>query len=170
MTDLPPGLDQALSAVAGELGMASASWVFVRAVARCSGDEAVAKLAEEVGPEFVVLEAIARAWLAGEHEPKTDTAKVIEAIGKATRVVVVGLEVAWLDRLLDKLPASVKIALVTHSGFPVDCSMIRAITPLETSAPFSSFSTNGSSSPRTNACRGAVGSKAMTGSPPLGSP
>jgi len=120
VTDLPPGLDQALSAVAGELGMASASWVFVRAVARCSGDEAVAKLAEEVGPEFVVLEAIARAWLAGEHEPKTDTAKVIEAIGKATRVVVVGLEVAWLDRLLDKLPASVKIALVTHSGFPVD--------------------------------------------------
>jgi len=120
MSELPSGLDQALSAVAGELGMASASWVFVRAVARCSGDEGVSQLVEKVGPEFVVLDAVARAWLAGEREPKTDASKVVEAIGKATRVVVVGLEVDWLDRLLDKLHADVKVAIVTHSGFPVD--------------------------------------------------
>ena len=74
VTDLPPGLDQALSAVAGELGMASASWVFVRAVARCSGDEGVSDSAEKVGAEFVVLDAVARSWLAGAHAPSTDPA------------------------------------------------------------------------------------------------
>ena len=120
MTELPPGLDQALSAVAGELGMASASWVFVRAVARSEGDEGVSELAEKVGAELVVLDAVTRVWLAGERAPDTDPAKVVEAIGKATRVVVVGLEVEWLDRLLDELPSSVKVALVAHSAFPVD--------------------------------------------------
>ena len=120
MTDLPPGLDQALSAVAGELGMASASWVFVRAVARCAGDEGVRALVDNVGAEFVVLDSVARGWLAGVREPSTDATGVIEAIGKATRVVVVGLEIAQLDRLLAKLPRSVKVALVAHSAFPVD--------------------------------------------------
>ena len=120
MTALPPGLDQALSAVAGELGMASASWVFVRAVARCSGDEGVADLAEKVGSEFVVLDSVARSWLAGAHAPSTDPTKVIEAIGTATRVIIVGLEVEYLDRLLEKLPTTVKVALVAHSAFPVD--------------------------------------------------
>ena len=120
MSVLPSGLDQALTAVAGELGMACASWVFVRAVARSAGDEGVSELAEKVGAEFVVLDAVARAWLAGNHAPNTDPSKVIDAIGKATRVVVVGLEVEHLDRLLEKLPAAVKVALVAHSAFPVD--------------------------------------------------
>jgi hypothetical protein len=120
MTDLPAGLDQALSAVSGELGMASASWIFVRAVARCSGDEGVTALVENVGAEFVVLDSIARSWLAGAREPDTDPSRVVEAIGNATRLVVVGLEASFLDRLLEKLPASVKVALVTHSPFPVD--------------------------------------------------
>src|SRR5436305_1814098 len=63
--DLPSGLDQAFGAVAGELGMATASWLFVRAVARCSGDEGVAVLADRVGGAFTVLDAVARGWLAG---------------------------------------------------------------------------------------------------------
>ena len=36
--DLPNGLDQAFGTVAGELGQATAAWLFVRAVARSSGD------------------------------------------------------------------------------------------------------------------------------------
>ena len=120
MTDLPPGLDQALTAVSGELGMACASWIFVRAVARCAGDEGVNALAESVGGEFVVLDAVARGWLAGAREPDTDPSRVVDAIGNATRLVVVGLEAHFLDRLLAKLPERVKVALVTHSPFPVD--------------------------------------------------
>jgi hypothetical protein len=120
MSVLPSGLEQALNAVAGELGMACASWVFVRAVARCAGDEGVSELVEKVGAEFVVLDAVARGWLAGNRAPNTDPSKVIDAIGKVTRVVVVGLEVEYLDRLLEKLRAAVKVAIVAHSAFPVD--------------------------------------------------
>ena len=118
--ELPSGLDQAFGAVAGELGMATASWLFVRAVARCSGDGGVAALADRVGGSFTVLDAVARGWLAGAREPRTGPGPVLEALGKVTRVVVVGVEAIFLDSLIARLDASVKIAMVTHSPFAVD--------------------------------------------------
>jgi hypothetical protein len=118
--DLPNGLDQAFSAVAGELGMATASWLFVRAVARCAGDEGVASLADRVGGAFTVLDAVARGWLAGSREARVDPGPALEALGKVKRVVVVGVEASFLDVLVAKLDASVKIAMVTHSPFSVD--------------------------------------------------
>jgi hypothetical protein len=118
--ELPGGLDQAFSAVAGELGMATASWLFVRAVARCAGDEGVAALAEGVGSSFTVLDAVARGWLAGSREPRTGTRPVLDALGKVRRLVVVGVEASFLDLLVERLDPSVKIAMVAHSPFPVD--------------------------------------------------
>jgi hypothetical protein len=118
--DLPSGLDQAFGAVAGELGQATAAWLFVRAVARCAGDEGVAELAERAGAEFVVLDAVARAWLAGSHEQAVDPVPVLKAIGKASRLVVVGIEAAFLDALVQRLDPAVKVAVITHSPFPVD--------------------------------------------------
>ena len=117
---LPGGLDQAFGAVAGELGQATAAWLFVRAVARCTGDEGVAELAERAGAEFVVLDAVARAWLAGLHEQTVDPVPVLKAIGKASRLVVVGIEAALLDALVERLDPAVKIAMIAHSPFPVD--------------------------------------------------
>jgi hypothetical protein len=118
--DLPGGLDQAFSTVAGELGMATASWLFVRAVARCSGDEGVAALADQVGGSFTVLDAVARGWLAGSREPRTGPRPVLDALGKVKRLVVVGIEASFLDLLIERLDASVKVAMVAHSPFPVD--------------------------------------------------
>jgi hypothetical protein len=118
--DLPGGLDQAFTAVAGELGMATASWLFVRAVARCSGDEGVAALADRVGGAFTVLDAVARGWLAGTREPRQDPAPALEALGKMKRLVVVGVEATFLDSLVAGLDPGVKIAMVTHSPFSVD--------------------------------------------------
>jgi hypothetical protein len=118
--ELPNGLDQAFFAVAGELGMATASWLFVRAVARCSGDDGVAALADAIGGAFPVAEAVARAWLEGARTPATDSSAVVDALGKATRVVVVGVEATYLDDLARKLDPSVKMAAIAHSPFPVD--------------------------------------------------
>jgi len=101
--ELPQGLDQAFGAVAGELGMASASWLFVRAVARCTGDPGVLELAEGAGAAFPVLDAVARGWLDGAREPSLDPSRALEAVGKATR-----------------LDPSVKIAMIAHSPFSVD--------------------------------------------------
>ncbi len=117
---LPPGLDQAFGAVAGELGQASAAWLFVRAVARCAGDAGVAALAEGAGASFVVLDAVARGWLGGLREPILDARPALEAVGKATRLVVVGVEASYLDALVERLDPAVKVAMITHSPFNVD--------------------------------------------------
>jgi hypothetical protein len=118
--ELPSGLDQAFGAVAGELGQATASWLFVRAVARSSGDDAVAGLAAGAGAAFPVLEAVARGWLAGSRSQTPDPIPVLKAIGKASRVVVVGMEAAFLDPLVERLDPAVKVATIAHSPFPVD--------------------------------------------------
>jgi hypothetical protein len=118
--ELPRGLDQAFGAVAGELGMASAAWLFVRAVARCTGDPGVASLAEGVGADFPVLDAVGRSWLGGLREPTLDPRRALEAVGKATRLVVVGVEASYLDALVQQLDPAVKVAMLAHSQFPVD--------------------------------------------------
>jgi hypothetical protein len=118
--DLPNGLDQAFAAVAGELGMATAAWLFVRAVARCTGDDGVASLADRAGGEFTVLDAVAHGWLEGAREPRTDPRPVLDALGNVTRLVIVGVEATMLDALVGGLPPSVKIAMIAHSPFPAD--------------------------------------------------
>jgi hypothetical protein len=118
--NLPPGLAQAFAAVVGELGQVTASWLFVRAVARTEGDAGVAALAESIGPSFTVLDAVARGWLEGQRELQVDPAPVVKAIGNATRVVVVGVDAAFLDSLINALDRKVAIALVTHTAFDVD--------------------------------------------------
>ena len=118
--DLPAGLDQAFGAVAGELGQSTSAWLFVRAVARCAGDRGVEQLADTAGAQFVVLEAVARGWLAGVREQSIDARPAFDAIGSATRLVVVGVEAAYLDALVARIDPTVKIALMTHSPFPVD--------------------------------------------------
>ena len=118
--ELPAGLDQAFGAVAGELGQATSSWLFVRAVARCAGDRGVEGLADTAGPQFVVLDAVARGWLAGVRDQVVDPRPVLDAIGSATRLVVVGVEATFLDALVARMNPAVKIAMIAHSPFPVD--------------------------------------------------
>ena len=118
--ELPRGLDQAFGAVAGELGMASAAWLFVRAVARCTGDPGGASLAEGVGADFPVRDAVGRSWRGGLREPTLDPRRALEAVGKATRLVVVGVEASYLDALVQQLDPAVKVAMLAHSQFPVD--------------------------------------------------
>jgi hypothetical protein len=67
-----------------------------------------------------VLDAVARGWLDGQREEQVDPAPVLEALGKSTRVVVVGLEAAFLDRLVAALDPKVAIAVVAHASFDVD--------------------------------------------------
>lgn len=120
MTELPHGLDQAFTAVAGELGMASAAWLFVRSVAKHTGDEGVTALSDRLGGDFTVVDAVAKRWLEGERAPKIDTAAVLGAIGKSTRLVLVGIESMFVDALVEHAPPDLKIATVAHSPFPVE--------------------------------------------------
>jgi hypothetical protein len=123
-SELPAGLEDAFAAAAGELGMATTAWLFVRAVARSAGDDAVGMLAERLGQEFTPLDSIARGWLDGQRELIVDPAPVLDAIGNATRLVVIGVEASFLDALLERAPPSLKVALVAHSPFPVDWNRV----------------------------------------------
>jgi hypothetical protein len=117
---LPPGLEQAFSAVVGELGQVTASWLFVRAVARCLGDAGVEALADSIGRSFTVLDAVARGWLEGEREVRVDPAPVVAALGNATRLVIVGVEATFVDALVAAVDPKLAIAMVTHAAFDVD--------------------------------------------------
>ena len=118
--DLPAGLDQAFGAVAGELGQSTSAWLFARAVARCAGDGAVGALADAAGAQFPVLDAVARGWVAGMREQNVAPTPALAAIGKATRLVVAGVEASYLDALVARLDPTVKVAMIAHSPFPVD--------------------------------------------------
>jgi hypothetical protein len=116
---LPSGIEQAFQLAAGELGFCSAAWLFVREVAAEGGDLLVSELRDHLGRAFPVLDAVCSAWAAGSRAPDTDPADVVAACAGAGRVVVVGLETAFLDPLVARCDG-VRLALLCHSAFDVD--------------------------------------------------
>lgn len=114
------GLDQAFSLAAAELGMASAAWLFAGEVEHVEGAEGVQRLRDALGRRWPVLDAICAAWLSGERAPAVKPLPLVELLEGITRVVVVGLEVRWLDALLQSLPSTVQLGLVKHSEFNPD--------------------------------------------------
>jgi hypothetical protein len=116
---LPSGIEQAFEVAAGELGMCSAAWLFVREVAAEGGDPLVRELRDRLGRAFPVLDTVCSVWASGRTAPQVDPAGVLLACAGATRVVVVGIESAFLDQLVPRLEG-VRLALLCHSAFHVD--------------------------------------------------
>ncbi len=124
MSALGATLEQAFHVAAGELGMCSASWLFVGEAGR-DGDPAVAELRDLLGRSYPVLDAVAASWLAGARAPRIGTAAVATACTGATRVLVVGLETWYLDALLPAL-GDAEVWLLTQSSFTVDWDRVLA--------------------------------------------
>lgn len=125
MTELPRGIGDAFHLAAGELGMASASWLFVKEVADVGGDDAVLRLRDALGRTFPVLDAVAEEWLDGARDPRTDPTFVLDACRGATKLVVVGLESAFLDALVPRL-GDTALVLVQQSSFDPDWARVLA--------------------------------------------
>lgn len=125
MTALGPSIGQAFPVAAGELGMASAAWLFVREVAGLRGDAGVAALRDLLGRTFPVLDAVASVWLEGRRAPDTDPSDVLAACAGAETVVVVGLETDFLDALVPRLGAA-RVALLAHGDFATDWDRVAA--------------------------------------------
>lgn len=123
---IPPGIEQAFTIAAGELGFVSASWLFVREAASDGGDARVSAMRDALGRSFPVLDAIADAWLDGERAPRIDVDAVIAALEGSTRVMIVGIEADHLDALATRLPASTEIALLDHSVIDADWDRVLA--------------------------------------------
>ena len=125
MSGLPAGLSQAFTVAAGELGMCSASWLFVSEIAAEGGAARVDEARAQLGRTFPVFDAVAVAWAAGQRAPHVDPAPVASACRGAERLVIVGLETAFLDPIVAALP-HVRCALLRHSAFEVDWDRVLA--------------------------------------------
>ena len=106
------GLLQAFRLAAAELGMASASWLFVQQTAAEGGDEAVARLRDQLGREWPVLDAVCAGWRDGARAPRVDAEAMAARLQGAARLVLVGHEATWVDALLPQLPSALSVGLV----------------------------------------------------------
>lgn len=117
---LPDGIEQAFQVAAGELGLASASWLFLREVSQEGGDPLVTALRDRLGRAFPVLDAVAARWLEGSRAPDIDPTHVLDALEGTRRLVLVGIEAAFLDALVPRLPEDTEIALLCRNPFEVN--------------------------------------------------
>lgn len=125
MSGLPAGLVQAFEVAMGELGFASAAWLFVREVAAYGGEPLVRELRDAHGRTFPVLDAVAAAWLRGQGGPTVEVPPVLRACKGINRLLVVGLEADFLDALLPRL-AGIEVGLLRYSLIDVDWERVQA--------------------------------------------
>ncbi|MEZ0229926.1 MAG: hypothetical protein ACAI25_14980 [Planctomycetota bacterium] len=113
-------LGTAFFVAAGELGMCSTAWLFVRELAAEGGDAAVLRLRDELGRTFPVIDTIARQWLEGQRTPRTSAEQVVAKCRGASHVLVSGIESGAMDALCAGLPSDVRIGLIQHSTLEID--------------------------------------------------
>jgi hypothetical protein len=116
---------QAFQLAAGELGMCSAAWLFVREAAETLGEAGVSELRDRLGRDYPVLSSVAKRWLGGARGPETNPESLLAALAGVTRLVIVGVESDFLDALVPLLGAT-RASLLTHSSFDVDWGRVVA--------------------------------------------
>jgi len=100
---------------AAELGMCSASRLFVRELAAAGGDALVREARDRLGRDYPVFDFVAARALEGDPAPPIDPEPVCGALAGIARLLVVGLEAFFLDALVEALP-DVEIGLIADSG------------------------------------------------------
>ncbi|MCC6551617.1 MAG: hypothetical protein IT372_01175 [Polyangiaceae bacterium] len=115
MTSLPPALGQAFHASAAELGMCSASRLFVRELAGAGGDELVRAARDQLGRDYPVFDFVAERFLEDHRELLVDPGPPAAALDGIGRLVVVGIEADFLDALVPRLEGA-EIGLVTDGA------------------------------------------------------
>lgn len=116
MTELPRGIEQGFGLAAAELGLCTASWLFVRELAGAGGEPLVQRLRDSLGRTFPVLDAVAAQWLDGVKTPVIDSASIVAACVGCKTVLTVGFEADFFDALLQQL-TEVQFRLLRYSPF-----------------------------------------------------
>lgn len=111
MSELSPRLAEAFLVASSELGMASTARLFLRELAREGGPRVVLAARDAFGRSFPVFHCLATQWLRDMRvlTPRVDPVR--GALAGLARVLVVGLEVDWLDVLLPRL-SGVEVGLM----------------------------------------------------------
>lgn len=130
---LPPRLEDAFAAAAGELGHVSAAWLFVREVTRDWPQGATA-LRDALGRAFPIADAVAAQALEGRRAPTVDAAPAVAALEGCKRVVLVGYEADFVDPLVAAL-GGIEFHLLTQGSLEADWDRVLAnhqgkVTPI----------------------------------------
>jgi hypothetical protein len=113
-------LDQAFRLAAGELGMATAAWLFAEQASGAGGETELAALRDGLGRAWPVLDAVCEAWAGGQRPGQPDVPSLASVLNGIGRLVVVGLETRWMDALLPALADTTRVAMVRHGLLPAD--------------------------------------------------
>ncbi|MCA9493945.1 MAG: hypothetical protein KC621_28640 [Myxococcales bacterium] len=124
MSGLPPGLGRAFGVAVAELGLRTASWIFVEEVGEVGGEAALNELRDCYGRDWPVLDAVAAAWQEGRRRRPLDPAPLLDALGSADRIVCVGIETEALDLLVQATTTPVHV--VRQSVFGLDWTRFAA--------------------------------------------
>ena len=116
MSRIGPSVGEAFHVAAAELGMCSASWLFVGEIAAELGESAIGELRDVLGRSFPILDAVAEAWTRGERAPRIDTSQVLAACAGSAELVIVGLEALFLDELIPRLERKTAVTLLANLG------------------------------------------------------
>lgn len=100
---LPTGLAIGFLLAASELGMFSASRLYIEEIASIHGRAGVEAARDLLGREYPVFDAVASQWLAEGAVPALDASAVLAAIGDVKRVLFAGVEADALDGLVPAL-------------------------------------------------------------------
>jgi len=126
LSALPPTLSSAFELAAQELGMLSASRLFLRELSDHGGNDVVRDARDDLGAEYPVFDHAAARWLDGASRESIDAAPVIEALQGIQWLLVVGLEADHLDVLIEQL-GDIEIGILRHSvGNPRDWRRVLA--------------------------------------------
>lgn len=126
MAELQTPLHQAFRLAAGELGMATAAWLFAQAADEEGGAPAVAGLRDELGRTWPVLDAVCADWLEGGRPGAPGAEALVDRLGAVARVLVVGIESRWTDALVAALPLAVRVGLLAVSPLDPDWTRLQA--------------------------------------------
>lgn len=116
------GLAPAFRRCVGELGMWSASTLFLRTARQRGGPDAVAALREALGAEFPVLDVLAEE----QAPPRSALPDVLACCAGLERLLVIGLEADCMAPLLAGLAPSTEVILLLGTTFPVDEARVDA--------------------------------------------
>ncbi|MBK9030626.1 MAG: hypothetical protein IPL61_04680 [Myxococcales bacterium] len=122
MTAIDETMTQSFLVAAAELGMCSAAWLFVSEFGASGGAPLVTEARDRLGRDFPVLDAVCARYLDGQRGPVVDAARVQAACAGTRRLLVVGIETAFLDQLVPLIDA--EIGLLTHGELDTDWARV----------------------------------------------
>lgn len=128
MSGRDAALLDAFAVCAAELGMFSASRVFLRELAREGGGRA-REVADALSARYPVLDAMAARALARGEVAALEPEPVVRALRGHRRIVFVGIEADCLEALLPRLGREQRVALVPDIALEIDVGRVRANLP-----------------------------------------